>query len=62
VKAEFDIRGLTSLEQRARFVSSILGKPDDLSDKDRPFLWRTTDEEMSDDMKPWGENAVRDSF
>ena len=55
LKTEFAIRELASLEQHAAFVSNILGNPDDLSDKERPFLWQSTNEEMliGDDSEPW---------
>ena len=52
MRTEFKIRELSSFEQRATFVSRMLGNPNDLSDKDRPFLWQSTDEEITDDM-PW---------
>jgi hypothetical protein len=43
LKAEFDIRALASLEERAAFVSKILGNADDLLHKERPFLWQSSE-------------------
>jgi hypothetical protein len=41
VAAEFSRQGLSSKDERATFVRSILGSVDDIHDMDRPFLWET---------------------
>jgi hypothetical protein len=61
LNAEYAIRGSSSLEQRAVFVSNILGNADDVSHKDRPFLWQSTNNKMiiTDGSEPWpGEKRV----
>lgn len=41
--AEYEQRDLITKEQRAKFVSHMLGERDQFH-KRRPFLWKTTDE------------------
>ena len=55
LQAEFAICELTSLKQCLEFVSSILGNADDLSAKDCPFLWQSTNNKMvtGDGSEPW---------
>lgn len=45
VMAEWKIRRLETVKDRADFALAMLGPdPTDLSKKDRPFLWQSTDE------------------
>lgn len=39
--AEFEHQGLTTTEEKAELVKRLLGDPDDISSKHRPFLWKT---------------------
>lgn len=43
LKDEYQSRGLETATDRASFVIQMLGK-EDLTDKERPFLWKSTDE------------------
>ena len=41
LSAEFEHQGLTTTEERADLVKFLLGDPEDMSSKHRPFLWKT---------------------
>jgi hypothetical protein len=61
VKAEFDLRGLKSVEERATFVHAILGNHDQVS-YDRPFLWMSTDDPEWKGASPEPERKVSVRF
>lgn len=46
IEAEYGLRGLNTLEEKSRFVMQMLGKKDQ-RDKERPFLWQSTDDVLS---------------
>jgi hypothetical protein len=39
--AEFEHQGITSLEEKADFIKFLLGDVDDVSSRNRPFLWKS---------------------
>ena len=39
--AEFDLQCITTVEERGSFVRFLLGDVEDISSKQRPFLWKT---------------------
>jgi hypothetical protein len=50
--AEFECQAITTLEERAGFVQYLLGDADDISSKQRPFLWKSVYECCEDPDSP----------
>lgn len=48
VMAKFRIRDINTIEDQAAFVSAMLGPdPTDLTKKDHPFLWQSTNDSFN---------------
>ena len=51
LSAEFEHQGLTTTGERAKLVKFLLGDPEDISSKHRPFLWKSAYETSGDDSE-----------